>query len=684
MSAMNSPARGLRFGALLSLFCLFFAASAEARPSFGRNSHRVVSITVQAASPSVQAGSTDAFTAVAKDAQGRTVSGVSFSWSSSNTGAATINSSTGVATGVGVGFSHITATAQGVRGRAALRVTAPPSAISGVAAVGSAISGATITLVDSTGKTTSTTTAGDGSYTLITTGFTPPFLVSVQVDVNDTLYSVSADATPTVINVDPLTDLIIRSWYSVQGVDVADGFADPGTNTPPTPDQVQIISNVVVNVTALWLQDADVDTSTFNPINTPFSANGSGVDLVLDQTTINTDTGTITITDGTTTQSSTVTYDTGTSSMAVDTTTTGPGGSSSSSTGTVVPTSSQQTALDAINATLTGFSNTITNEGSNLVAADLLPYLDDNLLDEGLNKTLFADSIANDLRGPSFAAQVESILALDTGTGLATVNFTVTRTQGDNSETQNIVFFFKQQGDNSWLFFGDQLPAKLDVHSEMRTNQGAFAEDDGPDINVDIRPVKGLYSGITIDGGDVFDNTALSKNGTEVDIFTPDPAVPGTTVEVDRDEFFQTSGVLNSLVPAGTAMTVTLTPVSGPPAQYIVHTNAFTTEAISITNLSSSSIADANLGSTLHVEWTLPKTFAIARVKLSVNVFTGDQTQNTTLSCDTDGPILSITSSSGDLTMPSTCAGLPVLQANVNLNVVGVNGEQETVIYQFQ
>jgi hypothetical protein len=155
-------------------------------------------------------------------------------------------------------------------------------------------------------------------------------------------------------------------------------------------------------------------------------------------------------------------------------------------------------------------------------------------------------------------------------------------------------------------------------------------------------------------------------------------------VEVDRDEFFQTSSVLNSLVPAGTAMTITLTPFSGPQTQYTVHTNAFTTEAISITNLSSSSIADAQLGGTLHVEWTLPKTFAIARVKLGVNVFTGDQTQNTTLSCDSEGPILSITSTSGDLTMPDTCAGMPVLQANVDLNVIGVNGEQETVIYQFQ
>jgi len=683
MSVITSSAHRLRFGALLSLFCLIYAASADARLPFGRNSHRVVSITVQATSPSVQAGSTDAFTAVAKDAQGRTVSGVSFTWSSSNTGTATIDSTSGVATGVAAGFSHITATAQGVRGRAALRVTAPPSAVSGVAAIGVPFAGQTVILVDSTGKTTSTSTASDGSYTLDTTGFIPPFLVVVQGDA--TFYSVSADANPSVINVTPLTDLIIRSWYSVQGVDVADGFSDPGTNPPPSPADVQIISNVVVNVTALWLQSNGVDTSTFNPINTPFTADGTGVDAVLDDATINTDTGEITITDGTTTQSSTVSYDTSTSSMTVDTTTTGPNGTSSSSAGTVVPTSSQQTALDAINATLTALSNTVTTQGSNLTAAELLPYVDDNLLSDGLDKALFADSIADELRGPTFAAQVQSILALDTVNGLATVNFLVTRTQGPNSETQNIVFFFKQQVDSSWLLYGDQLPTKIDVHSEMRTNQGAFALDNGPDINVDIRPIKGVYSGITIDGGDVFSNASLEKGGTEVDTFTPDPAFPGTTVEVDRDEFFENSGVLNSLVPAGTAMTVTLTPVvPGSPVQYTVHTNAFTTEAISITNLSSTSIGDANLGGPLHVEWTLPKTFAIARIKLSAQVFTGDQTQQSTITCNNDGPILSITSTSGDITLATTCAGQPVLQANVEVNIIGVNGEQETVIYQFQ
>src|SRR5262249_19071588 len=159
-------------------------------------------------------------------------------------------------------------------------------------------------------------------------------------------YSVSADAdAASVVNVTPLTDLIIRSWYSVQNLDVADGFADPVTNPPPSPTEVSLISNVVVQVTALWLQQAGVDTTNFNPINTPSTAAGTGVDQVLDQTTINTDTGQITITDGgDLSQTSDVSYDTDTGAISVDTTTTNGSDTSTSTTGTVVATTDDMTA----------------------------------------------------------------------------------------------------------------------------------------------------------------------------------------------------------------------------------------------------------------------------------------------------------------------------------------------------
>jgi hypothetical protein len=641
------------------------------------------SIALTTPNKTLKIGDDETLVAVAKDTGGHAISGVKFTWKSSQTGIVHIRAS-GLASALDAGKSTITVTGGGRSATVAITVPVP-SALSGVAAHGAAIAGAVVTLVDKKGAILATTTGSDGSYTLDTTGLKPPFMVKVQLG-DTALYSVSADAeTASIINVNPLTDLIIRSWYQVQGASVDAAFTTPATNPPPTPDQVQLISNVVVQVTALWLQQAGVDTTTYNPINTAFAV-GDGADQVLDQTVVDTDNGTITITDGAgTTQDSTVDYGTGT--ITVDTSTTGPSGSSSSETGTVVATTTaMQTALTDITTTLSAFTGTVNAKGSALKASDLNPYLDAKLLNEGLNKALFADSTADQFRGLTLSFQILDITSLDTTNGLADVSFTASAIQGDQTQTQIAEFFFKQQSDGSWLFYGDQLPAKLGVQSEVRTSQGFITGDSGPDINVDIRPIKGAYTSITIDDGalGIFTDTALTKDGTEVDTYTPNPAVPGTTVEVDLDEFFANSGVLADLVPAGTPMTVTMTPATGSPKNYTVHTNAFTTESISITNLTGTTVTtDAHPGTPLHVEWTLPTTFAIAEVKLSATVWDGDQTQNTTNSCQSDGPILGITATSADVTFATSCSSNPVKQASLNLNVIGVNGERESVIYSF-
>jgi hypothetical protein len=665
----------------------------------GGGKSATVAITVTAASialtvPSktLKIGEDETLHAVAKDTGGHTISGVKYAWSSSKSSIVRIRSS-GAATALDAGKSTITVTAGGKS--ATVTITVPvPTSLTGVAAHGAPLAGATITLVDKRGTLISTTTDDTGAYTLDTTGLKAPFLVSVQVDETHILYSVSADADiASVVNITPLTDLIVRSWYSVQGIDMAAAFADPVASPPPSPTEVQIISNVVVQVTALWLQQAGVDTTGFSPISTPFVADTTGVDAVLDQTTIDPDTGSITITDGgDISQSSTVTYDTDTGSMSVDTTTTNGSDGSSSIAGTVVATSDDmQAALTGINTVLTSFANTVNSKGKALSAADLLPFLDKNLLSEGLNRTKFAGKTADDFNGDdendaiSIAAQVQGIPSLDVVNGLATVDFIFTESQGENHQTQTVEFFFKKQGDGTWRFYGDQMPAKLSVSAEMRTNQGANSATNGPDINADVRPLTGLYSGISIDGGGVFTDQAFTSQGTEDDTFTPDPASPGTTTPVIRDVFFAETDVLADLVPAGTDLTITMTPTGGSPVDYHVKTNAFTTEAISITNLTGSALADATLGSPLHVEWTLPKTFAVAEVKLEGFVDT-DPGQGDDKQCKVENPpILSVTSTSGDITLPAgTCQGLTPVGASLNLEVIGVNGERELVIYMFQ
>ena len=70
-------------------------------------------------------------------------------------------------------------------------------------------------------------------------------------------------------------------------------FANPGTNPPPSPTAVAVISSVVQNAVQLWLNQANVTAGSTNLISTPFTANSSGIDKVLDQTTIDLGTGEI-------------------------------------------------------------------------------------------------------------------------------------------------------------------------------------------------------------------------------------------------------------------------------------------------------------------------------------------------------------------------------------------------------
>jgi uncharacterized protein YjdB len=84
----------------------------------------VASVTVSPTTASIQEYATTPLTATVKDASGNVLTGYAVTWSSSNTGIATVSSS-GVVTGAGVGSATITATAGGKSGTASVSVSAP-------------------------------------------------------------------------------------------------------------------------------------------------------------------------------------------------------------------------------------------------------------------------------------------------------------------------------------------------------------------------------------------------------------------------------------------------------------------------------------------------------------------------------------------------------------------------------
>jgi hypothetical protein len=669
---MKTVIQFVRIG-VCSTFALLALAACGGGNDGDDNQSVLTSITLSSTAASIETGATQAFTATARDQAGNTMTGMTFTWSSSNTAVATVNAS-GTATGAAAGTANISASAAGVTSPAAVLTVVQAAQVSGTAAQGAPITGATLTLKDSAGTTRTATTGADGRFTVSTTGLEPPFLLQVQAGAGETLYSVSADANVSgTINVTPLTDLIVRSWYSVKGTDVDDAFASTAANPPPSPDAVELISRVVVQVVQLWLDDAGVDSATFNPIASSFTADHTGADLVLDRMTVNTDTGMVELTDGATTQSSEFSYDSDAGAMSVQTTTSTQGGATSSSTThTVVPVSNDEVAaVTAIEGTLAAFANTVNTEGANLTAAALLPFTSAEFLDQGMDRDQFAASVAEDLAGATITLELRRIDMLDLDAGRAAVTFDVRIVAGEQIETSTFSYWVRKV-DQSWLLDGDQRLGSISVHAEMRTDQGMFAQDPAPSINVHVQAPDGTVTGATVTGGEIWQDAALTHGADMVD------------EEVRLDNYFINSGPLASLLPAGTPFTLTLARSTGGSASYTLETNAFTTEAISITSPTGSTLADAQLGQTLNVEWSLPHTYPIASIQLHALVFTGDSNDPNTLQCEADGQLSGLDATSGTLVIPATCGGQPVVQANINLSVDGVNGERNQVIYGFE
>ena len=364
--------------------------------------------------------------------------------------------------------------------------TAPSSgSVSGTAATGTAIAGATVTLVDSKGTTLTGTTGSNGSFTITgTINLTPPFMLKVQTG-GITLYSVSADAnTTTTINITPLTDIIIRTWYTSQGISIITAFGNPVSYPPPTPNQVQVISSSVMSIMRSALQLAGIDATTFNLISTPFAGGpGSGFDGVLDQTTITlnangtfsiavlTSYGTITSSkskvataSGTATQNSALAAASGTVTVTTSQTT-DIGTTSSVATTTIVPTDNTQSdALAGIITTMNNLYNTINQKGSQLSASDLTPYYDPDFLYNGIDLNYNITWMLNHYTGLTLSYSELQLNSLDAVNNIAEVTYQITETKpnGGGSMTYPTVQLFKLTN-GSWLYAGNQKVAAASI-----------------------------------------------------------------------------------------------------------------------------------------------------------------------------------------------------------------------------
>jgi hypothetical protein len=442
--------------------------------------------------------------------------------------------------------------------------------------MGGPIAGASITAKDQTGATATATTDSAGKFAIDVGGLAGPFLLKVDPPGTPSLYGVAR--APGAANVDPYTDLVTDTVYKVHGTTAANAYAALATSNPvPAPIEVQTVARLAKTMLQKWLQDAGVAFASFDLMAGAYAADHTGFDKVLDQTTISG--GAVTITDGTTTQTSTVSAS-ASGLVTVSTTTVAPSGTSSNTDATHVPaTPNARAALAAIEAVLAQLQQTINSKGQALTDQDVLPLLAPDFQDSEGTRAIFAASLASNARGATLNdITVDRIVSFDDAAMVITVSTDASFTPGGQTSAfvQKLPFTFKQEG-SSWLIYGDQKLIKTALQVEMRTDAFSdVAEMTYRSIGVNVRAPTTTITGVTVSGGP-FSNTPLQKSPvTQSRILHPTPTSELTYVT----DNFGTPGPQTSPPPPGTVFTVYATRASGPPLSYTFASTAVPGEAI--------------------------------------------------------------------------------------------------------
>ncbi len=168
-----------------------------------------------------------------------------------------------------------------------------PTLLTGVAASGAALAGASIVVIDSDTTTTdpAAVTAGtDGRYSIDVSALKVPFVVQATATVDGVttktvavVPSVAANTSNTA-NVTPLTNAVAA--LIAPGGDPLALLVPATLGTSATAQKVSDASALLVNTLSTDPAIAAALGANFNPLTTVFSANGTGVDAVLDKLAI--------------------------------------------------------------------------------------------------------------------------------------------------------------------------------------------------------------------------------------------------------------------------------------------------------------------------------------------------------------------------------------------------------------
>jgi len=164
--------------------------------------------------------------------------------------------------------------------------------ISGTAATGKPVSQRQIVAKSLGGNKINTITALDGKY-LLDIPSSGLAVLQISTETGDVLYSI-ADASGT-INIHPFTDLIVRNWFTVNGLDLdTEFFGDKPFSQLPSATEISAIrtavNNLIANTLIEFFLPQDIDIISYQ-----FDANGTGFDSFLDYNRVQINTNTISI-----------------------------------------------------------------------------------------------------------------------------------------------------------------------------------------------------------------------------------------------------------------------------------------------------------------------------------------------------------------------------------------------------
>jgi uncharacterized membrane protein YkoI len=108
-----------------------------------------------------------------------------------------------------------------------------PPALSGTVTAGAPLADCTITVKDSNGVAVTGSTDAQGKFKIVLpAGLVPPLLLRVERGTGDYLYSAVAVAATARVNINSFTDLMVRTYYEAEGLDVDTTFDTLSASDP--------------------------------------------------------------------------------------------------------------------------------------------------------------------------------------------------------------------------------------------------------------------------------------------------------------------------------------------------------------------------------------------------------------------------------------------------------------------